>query len=157
MIAAQPVSFFITVFRRASCRDRLVSKTVVIMSLSDSVHADARRTWSYRSEYQPSSSLRCPLPVALGTVPLNGVDHLAHRQNDPAQLHQLLTHPVGPLLDLAGQRVVVEQAVLKILDRVIHQLDSLEMAIHHDIEEAMQERPRTELEQLWVVLPALQL
>ena len=52
--------------------------------------------------------------------------------------------------------MVVEQAVLKVLDRVVHQLDSLEVAIHHDIQEAMQQRHRTELEQLWVVLPALQ-
>jgi len=46
MIAAQPVSFFMTLLSRASCSDRLVSKTVVTMSRNDSVHSDARRTWS---------------------------------------------------------------------------------------------------------------
>ena len=46
MIAAQPVSFFITVLSRASCSDRLVSKIVVIMSRSDSVHSETRSTWS---------------------------------------------------------------------------------------------------------------
>jgi hypothetical protein len=38
MIAAQPVSFFMTVFRRASWTDRLVSKTVVTLSRKDSLH-----------------------------------------------------------------------------------------------------------------------
>jgi len=46
MIAAQAVSFFITVLSRASCRDRLVSKMVVTMSRSDSVHSATRSTWS---------------------------------------------------------------------------------------------------------------
>ena len=46
MMAAQPVSFFMTVLSRASCSDKLVSKIVVTMSRSDSVHSAARRTWS---------------------------------------------------------------------------------------------------------------
>ena len=46
MIAAQPVSFFMTVLSRASCRERFVSKIVVIMSRNDSVDSEARSTWS---------------------------------------------------------------------------------------------------------------
>ena len=46
MMAPQDASFFITVFSRASCSDRLVSKTELTMSRSDSVHSAARRTWS---------------------------------------------------------------------------------------------------------------
>jgi hypothetical protein len=46
MIAAHPVSFFITVFSLASCSDRFVSNTVVTMSRNDSVHSDTRSTWS---------------------------------------------------------------------------------------------------------------
>src|ERR1035437_4847531 len=42
MIAAQPVSFFMTVFRRASWTDRLVSKTVVTLSRKDSLHPQPR-------------------------------------------------------------------------------------------------------------------
>ena len=46
MMAAHPVSFFMMVLSRASCSDRLVSNTVVTISRSDSVHSEARITWS---------------------------------------------------------------------------------------------------------------
>ncbi len=46
MIAPQEASFFMIVLSRASCSDRLVSKTEVTMSRSDSDHSAARNTWS---------------------------------------------------------------------------------------------------------------
>ena len=46
MIAAHPVSFFITMFRWESCKDRFVSKMESTMSRSESVHSAARITWS---------------------------------------------------------------------------------------------------------------
>ena len=46
MIAAHAVNFFITVLSRASINERFVSKTLLSMSRSDSVHSAARSTWS---------------------------------------------------------------------------------------------------------------
>jgi hypothetical protein len=122
------------------------------MSLSDSVHSEAQDVVIQVGV--PAVEL-ATVPVALGPVSLDCVDHLAHRQDDPAHLHQLLTHAVGPLLDLAGHCVVVKETVLKVLDRVVHQLDCLEMAVHDDVQQAVKQRPWTELEQLGVVLPTL--
>ena len=69
MIAAQPASFFMTMLSRASCSDRLVSNTDATMSRSDSVHSEARSTWSYRSLNSPSNSLDgCQCPVSRSRI-----------------------------------------------------------------------------------------
>jgi len=82
----------------------------------------------YRSEYQPSSSL-VPLPSVRAA---ERRDHLAHRARMTAATPPAPYAPCCPLLDLAGQRVVVEQAVLK-SSIACPSVDSLEVAIHHDI------------------------
>jgi hypothetical protein len=91
----------------------------------------------------------------VGMVALDRVHHLAHGQNDPAQLNQLLADAIGPLLDLTGHGLVVEKAVLKRLDHVVHVLDGLEVAIHDDVEQTMQQRARAQLQQVSVVVPTL--
>jgi hypothetical protein len=80
--------------------------------------------------------------VKLAAVSLNRIDDLTHGQDDPTHLHKLLAHPIGPLLDLAGHGLLVEQAILKRLDRVVHELDGLEVAIHDDVEQAMKQLTR---------------
>ncbi len=101
---------------------QFVSKTVVIMSRSDSVHS-ARGSRGRRGR---RTSCRFDGVAAFGAATHDRVDHLTHRQHDAPQLHELLAHPVGVTLDLRVNRPVVEQTVLECLDGVIEILNGLE-------------------------------
>ena len=84
------------------------------------------------------------------------VDDVAHGQHDPAQLDELLAQPVGAHLHRVGLAALVEEQVLEALDGVVELLDRVEVAVDDGVEQAVHERPDAELEQLGVVVPALE-
>jgi hypothetical protein len=91
----------------------LVSNTVVTMSRNDSVHSDARSTWSYRSEYSGSSSGEI---FASSPAVLDRVDHLAHRQHYPPQLDEILAQPERLALQATPRVVFAKRSSSRALD-----------------------------------------
>ena len=73
------------------------------------------------------------------------VDDVAHRQHDPAQLDELLAHPVGAHLHGVRAAALVEEQVLEALDRVVELLDRLEVPVDDGVEQAVHERADAEL------------
>ena len=83
------------------------------------------------------------------------VQHLAHRQHDPAQQDQRLAQLEGTAVDGDVTRLVVEQVVLELLHRVVQRLDRLEVAVHDEVEQPVQQVADAVMGEVEVGVPAL--
>ena len=102
---------------------------------------------------EPSIELARSIDVL--PMPEDRVDHFAHGEDDPTQFDQILSDPIGAQLEFLALRVVIEEAALERFNPVVHCLDRSEVPIHDDIEKSVHESAHAELEQIGVVLPAL--
>ena len=84
----------------------------------------------------------------------DGVDDLAHRQDDATQFDEIFADLVRGALNIGAGGLLVEQAVLEILHRVIEDLHGIEMSVDDGVEQAVHERTDAVLEQVRVVVPA---
>jgi len=83
------------------------------------------------------------------------VQHLAHRQHDPAQQDQRLAQLEGTAVDGDVTRLVVEQVVLELLHRVVQRLHRLEVAVHDEVEQPVQQVADAVMGEVEVGVPAL--
>ena len=85
-----------------------------------------------------------------------GVQHLAHRQHDTAQQDQRLAQLEGAAVHRdVTQLLVLEQVVLELLDRIVERLHRLEVAVHDEVEQPVQQEADAVPGEVRVVVPAL--